>query len=75
MGLYGIFLGVLILMLVHSPFVIAQEALPVGGNAVNSKYLSIPEHGYRIGDISNRVGSNQIIGTIVNNSTQKISVC
>jgi hypothetical protein len=67
LGLYGIFLGALILLLVHSPFVIAQEALPQG-TVFNSKYLSIPEHGYKIGDFS-----NQITGTVVNNSTQEIS--
>jgi hypothetical protein len=56
------------LILVHSPFVIAQEPLPVAGNVVNSKYLSIPEHEYRIGDFSNK-----ITGTVLNNSTQEIS--
>lgn len=73
LSLYEVILGVLILSLVQFSFVVAQEeeeqqgAVPVG-NVVNSKYLSIPEHRYRIGDFS-----DQITGTVVNNSTQEIS--
>jgi hypothetical protein len=38
------------------------------GDVVNSKYLSIAEHRYRIGDFS-----DQITGVIVNNSTAEVS--
>ena len=38
------------------------------GNVVNSKYLTISEQKYRPGDFS-----DQITGTIVNNSTQEVS--
>lgn len=68
LGLYGIFLGVLIPILSHPTFVIAQEPLPILGNVYNSKYLGIQEHEYRIGDFS-----SQITGTVVNNSTKEIS--
>ena len=38
------------------------------GNVENSKYLSITEHRYRNGDFS-----DQITGTVVNNSTEEVS--
>ena len=44
------------------------EEAPATGNVVNSKYLSITEHRYRNGEFS-----DQITGTVVNNSTQEIS--
>jgi hypothetical protein len=38
------------------------------GDVVNSKYLTITDHRYRTGDFS-----DQITGTIANNSTQEVS--
>lgn len=46
---------------------IVDETIPAG-DVVNSKYLSITEHRYRIGDFS-----DQITGVVVNNSTQEIT--
>jgi hypothetical protein len=44
-----------------------EEAIPTG-SVVNSKYLSITEHRYRLGDFS-----DQITGVVTNNSTAEVS--
>jgi hypothetical protein len=62
---------------ISTPILLLSVILPVEqqayaqvpkGNAVNSKFLSVTESRYRPGDFS-----DQITGTITNNSTQKIS--
>ena len=45
-----------------------SEATPTG-SVENSKYLSITDHRYRNGDFS-----DQITGTVVNNSTAEVSM-
>jgi hypothetical protein len=60
------------LFLTHSEFVLAQSDDRVGdvkGNVVNSKYVTITDHRYQRGDIS-----DAITGTVRNNSTQEIPV-
>ena len=57
------FLGLMLLLNYSS----INAQIPKGG-IVNSKYLTITEQGFRSGNYS-----NQITGTLFNNSTQEIS--
>jgi hypothetical protein len=47
----------------------ASKSSDIPGNVVNSKYLTITGHRYRQGEFT-----DTITGTIVNNSTQEISI-
>jgi hypothetical protein len=47
----------------------ASKSSDIPGNVVNSKYLTITDHRYRQGEFT-----DTITGTIVNNSTQEISI-
>jgi hypothetical protein len=77
---YTLILSGALLLFTFSPSTLAQldtetgplaedgsEATPTG-SVENSKYLSITDHRYRNGDFS-----DQITGTVVNNSTQEVS--
>lgn len=46
---------------------VEEEVTPTG-SVENSKYLSVTEHRYRIGDFS-----DQITGIVMNNSTEEVS--
>jgi hypothetical protein len=60
------------LFFMPSEFVLAQsddKAGDVKGDVVNSKYVTITDHRYQHGDLS-----DVITGTVINNSTQEIPV-
>jgi hypothetical protein len=67
-----IVLGIILAQLFFMPseFVLAQsDDRDVSGDVVNSKYVTITDHRYQHGDLS-----DVITGTVINNSTQEIPV-
>jgi hypothetical protein len=72
--LLNLLLGIIFtqLFFIPSEFVLAQsddKVRDVKGNIVNSKYITITDHRYQHGDLS-----DVITGTVINNSTQEIPV-